>query len=108
MKKVDIIEIFLAQRGKCFYCGRPMSWMPGSYSTSYTKDHFEAKSKGHSLNGNMVLAHEPCNSKKSNRDPIKRERQRFKYLYRRVADRMAEIRKMKKGNKKHKKDFGRW
>lgn len=62
MRKTEMIEIFLAQKGSCFYCHRPMSWNPDSLSTSYTKDHFRAKSKGNGLNRNTVLAHEKCNS----------------------------------------------
>ena len=110
MRKIDIIEIWTCQSGNCFYCHRPMSWAPGSYTTSYTKDHFHAKSRGNGLNRNTVLAHEKCNYDKEDREPNKQEKAQFKKLYKAIDERLKKLKTMKESNRGRKKDnnLGRW
>lgn len=107
MNKIELMEIFLAQRGLCFYCLRPMSLSRNNGAVSYTKDHFIPKIKGGKTNGNIVLAHKVCNNRKGRRYPTVDERVRFSELYRRIAERREEIenirgeygRKRTEGNK---------
>ena len=111
MKKADLIEIWTCQHGNCFYCHRPMSWAPGNYATSYTKDHFKAKSKGNGLNGNTVLAHEKCNKDKSDRDPNKQERAQFKRLYKKIDERAAQIQNIRNADESRRtqiNNFNKW
>ena len=99
MKKINLIEIFLAQRGLCFYCFEPLEWSTGNYKISYTKDHFYPKSKGFKQRENIVLAHEYCNGQKGNRKPTEDERVRFEELYRKIKERRKELKKMNKRRK---------
>ena len=112
MKKTEIIDIWTCQGGNCFYCHRPMSWLPGSYATSYTRDHFKAKSKGNGLNGNTVLAHSKCNMDKSDRDPNKYEKAQFKKLYKKIENRQSKIDNMKSKQQPKQthedRNFGKW
>ena len=91
MKKVASMELFLAQRGRCFYCFRPMTTTRGGHIVGYTMDHFYPKCKGHKLTGNTVLAHARCNEEKGARNPTDSELARFNVLKRRVKERRHEI-----------------
>jgi len=73
-----------------------MTWAPGNFATSATKDHFYAKVKGNGLNRNTVLAHEKCNRDKKDRDPNKQEKEQFKKLYKLIDDRAAKMKAMVK------------
>lgn len=85
-----IIDLFLGQSGKCFYCFRPMSFNPGATS-SMTRDHFFPKKNGNKKNGNLVLAHAHCNETKGHRDPDESELVRFNALYKKINLRKSEI-----------------
>jgi hypothetical protein len=82
---LDERALYLRQNGKCFYCLLPMEPAPHSkhhYANGWTRDHFYAKHYGNiELAGNMVLAHNKCNSEKSNDVPTIKEMHRFKILY---------------------------
>lgn len=111
---IEVIDIFICQDALCFYCHQPMTYDKNSYATSYTRDHFYAKVKGNTLNGNTVLAHKKCNMDKKDRDPNKQEKAQFKMLYKKIKIRQAKIKKMKEKNlvrikaKKIDNTFGRW
>lgn len=91
MKKIENMELFLAQRGKCFYCGELMSIRRGEPFVGWTADHFFPKCNNNSLNGNIVLAHENCNQKKASRLPTNTEKRRKDALYKRIARRLHLI-----------------
>lgn len=95
MKKISYLEIFLAQGGNCFYCGKPMKIYCSQTMNDigYTKDHFYPKRKGNSLNGNVVLAHSTCNHQKGDSLPTRKERERFKTLYRKINKRKRALNK---------------
>lgn len=87
--------LYLAQNGLCFYCGKPMSPIKaqprkGGRISGWTKDHLVpksyVKSRKISLKFNTVLSHERCNQQKGARFPTKREVQKFKVVYRTLAD----------------------
>jgi len=117
VKKTDLIEIWTCQGGNCFYCHRPMSWTPGSYATSFTKDHFYPKVNGNGLNGNTVLCHEKCNQDKKARMPNRIEKEQFKKLYQKINNRREKLQKMKEeinhrarinNRKKAQVNLGKW
>ena len=99
MKSIPLIELFLAQKGKCFYCFGEMSFVRGACASCYTRDHFYPKKNGNRINGNCVLSCASCNERKGHREPNKAEKARFKALYRRAKERMGRILKIKKGEK---------
>lgn len=74
------IELLIAQRGNCFYCGFPMPLHTHKQDLGITKDHFIPKSKGGGKDRNLVLCHFACNQAKNNKDPTKREVQEFNRL----------------------------
>lgn len=90
MNKIEILEIFLAQNGKCFYCGLAMAITKNS-PASFTKDHVKPRCKGNKLNGNTVLCHSLCNGLKGQREPTTEEKARFKALYSKINKRKKEI-----------------
>ncbi len=118
MKQIEVLEVFLAQKGKCFYCFKPMSLDKGNKYPAFTRDHFHPKYKKKSLKGNMVLAHKICNSLKGKRNPTKEEERRFALLTKKVTDRRAELLNMQNKGKLTRKskvkyvdsgeDFGKW
>ena len=89
--KITLQEIFLAQKGNCFYCFKPMLNKGGNHRASYTKDHFYPKIRGNGLNNNLVLAHGKCNELKGHRNPTKPEQIRFKELYRKINSRKEKV-----------------
>lgn len=79
--------LYIAQQGKCFYCGKFLSKFADCTvedHRGWTKDHVYPKSKPlpHHMNGqnNKVLACMPCNSKKGSRRPRKPEIARLKFI----------------------------
>lgn len=72
--------IFLAQKGKCFYCGKylsPWAWAADN-PRGWTKDHFVPKSKGGAKgNNNVVIACHPCNRKKGANLPTQKQQRKF-------------------------------
>lgn len=92
MKKITRIELYLAQRGNCFYCFRPMIYMRGQGVTNYTVDHFLPKCKGNKINNNMVLSCPRCNLKKGHRAPTEAERIRKDILYGKIKERRELLR----------------
>ena len=78
-------DIFLAQGGKCFYCGKFMKAFPGPSHGGYTVDHFYPKSKiknsDISVRENKVLSCQPCNTKKGSKLPTRVQRQKHRRLY---------------------------
>jgi 5-methylcytosine-specific restriction endonuclease McrA len=81
-------DLFLAQGGKCFYCGRFMkafAW--NKYNPQgWTRDHFWPKSKPDGIvvaqEENAVLACSKCNSTKSNVMPTVKQVHKYNRLYR--------------------------
>lgn len=68
------------QNGNCFYCNQPMPY------SDMTRDHFLPQSAGYKYcKGNMVLAHEECNSVKSSHTPTYIECIEFILLWRCAA-----------------------
>lgn len=73
-----IARLFLAQRGECFHCGKPMLWKNAHLRTNgfyhyktgssnnrgWTREHIQPVSKGGKNYQNIVLAHGLCNSKR--------------------------------------------
>jgi len=95
MNKVEIMELFIAQKGLCFYCLRPMGLSGNNGPTSFTKDHFIPKTKGGKTHGNIVLAHKLCNNLKGRRHPTTDEQVRFSELYRKIDERRKELKKVR-------------
>lgn len=100
MKKSQIhnrlLELFLAQQGKCFYCNKPMdSQSYPSNKNGFTKDHFMPKSKGNSLNRNKVLAHFKCNQEKKNKSPTMAQLKKFDFILNQIEKRKKLLGKMK-------------
>jgi hypothetical protein len=65
-----IVRLFLAQRGMCFHCFRPMLWTirrPAGRMNhnSWTKEHIVPFSRGGRNERNIVLAHLRCNQERS-------------------------------------------
>ena len=92
MKKIELLELYTAQKKRCFYCFGPMRFVRGQGPVDYTVDHFLAKCKGNKSNGNIVLAHAKCNLEKGHRDPTQAECIRKDNLYRIVKDFRQELR----------------
>jgi 5-methylcytosine-specific restriction endonuclease McrA len=95
-RNFDYLELFIMQKGLCFYCKKPMSHIKQEKNITWTKDHFKPKKNGNKLNGNVVLAHAECNRKKSDREPTKKEKQKFKYLYKMLRKRRKELKELKR------------
>lgn len=93
MKKVEIMELYLLQKGACFYCGTPLSLSQGCHATSITRDHFYAEKR--SINGNLVLSCGNCNVKKGHREPTKEEEYRFVVLYLELKARRKKVQKIR-------------
>jgi 5-methylcytosine-specific restriction endonuclease McrA len=94
--KINMEDLWLAQKGNCFYCFRPMSKTKSNLCpTAYTEDHFKPKVKGFKKNGNIVFAHSLCNLKKGHRDPTKAELIRFKELNQKIKERYLELKKVR-------------
>lgn len=68
--KAGMARLFIAQKGLCFHCDKPMLMHParkkksGSYNEGWTREHVFPKSRGGKNAGNIVLAHLTCNSKR--------------------------------------------
>ena len=84
MSKRKDRELYEAQDERCFYCGKKLLFVRGWGEGEYTQDHFFAKCDGNGRSGNIVLACYPCNSKKDNRTPTKRECEKKVKLYKRI------------------------
>ena len=90
-------KLFLAQRGRCFYCPSPLLKRPeasGEIVASrrlttrpYTVDHVVPQYRNGGGLRNRVLACGPCNHKKGNRMPTGDELDRCNDLYR-IMDRI--------------------
>jgi len=96
MNKIEIMELFLAQKGLCFYCLRPMGVSTNDKRTGFTKDHFIPQVYGGKTNGNIVLAHKLCNNVKGHRFPSGSEAVRFRELYKKITQRKKDLKKVKK------------
>ena len=95
MRKIENMELFVIQKGKCFYCGRPMSLTRGEVVVGWTADHFFPKSAGNSLNGNIVLCHGICNVDKGEREPTAAEIIRKEELYKKAERRKLTLQEMR-------------
>lgn len=85
--------LFVAQQGKCFYCGRFLSvWRVDSGNPmGWTHDHFFPKSSykdnkqlmamGGHINKNAVLSCQPCNSHKKAKMPTEQQKKKHQRLY---------------------------
>lgn len=90
MTPVSKRDLFLAQGGKCFYCGRFMSAFPWQARVNvggYTHDHFYPKSKPIPIPKieNKVLACHKCNTTKANTPPTQKQIRTHTRLYRLVS-----------------------
>lgn len=100
-EQFDLRLTYLAQEGRCFYCGTPLP--PSAHRPKgvisedgkrtkhdrkgWTKDHFRPAADGHhGTADNVVLACQPCNVSKDRRYPSNEERHRFAELQLRVKD----------------------
>jgi 5-methylcytosine-specific restriction endonuclease McrA len=61
------IRLWLAQSGRCAYCGTQLAFPPGQLKV--TVDHVYPKSRGFNRDGNQLLSHQRCNNKKKARSP---------------------------------------
>lgn len=83
-------DLFLAQGGKCFYCGKYMTAFPnqqtGVNPRGYTRDHFYPKSGEQVIphSENIVLSCAPCNRGKANTLPTRVQINKHARLYRLV------------------------
>lgn len=68
-------QLFVAQRRKCFYCGRFMA------VKKVTRDHLRPRCEGNQLPLNQVLSCRRCNCKKGRRHPTERELAKARVLY---------------------------
>lgn len=59
----DVYSLFTRQRGRCWYCRRPMS-LGGADSSAATRDHVIPRSRGGKTAGNVVAACYACNQRK--------------------------------------------
>ena len=72
---MGLTRLFLAQRGLCFHCRKPMIYAPsdrkkGLSGRRYNRDHLVPVSKGGGNHGrNIVLTHASCNRDRGNADP---------------------------------------
>lgn len=84
-------DLFLAQGGKCFYCGRFMSAFPyeqnGRNPRGFTIDHFYPKSKPLPIQKeeNRVLACIRCNNEKADTEPSVKQVHKHTRLYKLVG-----------------------
>lgn len=79
-------ELYLAQRGRCFYCEKIMAPLKtNNNSQGWTRDHFVplklTRKWRVELKFNFVLAHPKCNKNKGSRFPTQQEVLKFKKLY---------------------------
>lgn len=81
-------DLFLAQGGKCFFCGRYMKAFPWDVTNpnGYTRDHFYPKSRKVLIpqRENAVLSCQECNTKKGDKQPTLAQERKFIYLHRLV------------------------
>jgi 5-methylcytosine-specific restriction endonuclease McrA len=68
-------QLIVAQKRKCFYCGK---YMPAS---GFTRDHLRPRCEGNALPLNQVLCCGRCNRKKGRRAPTERELQKARVIY---------------------------
>jgi len=100
MKKVTLMELYLMQKGRCFYCYKPMSYEKGDLRVSFTKDHFYPKASGIVKNRNIVLCHAQCNQEKGHRAPTESEEIRFAELYHKLDRWRKELKYVRKRKSK--------
>lgn len=72
-------KLFEANDCKCYICGKT------GLSEKMTSDHVFPDSRGYTLIGNLMPAHQKCNSKKGNRQPTEEEIQSAQMLYQKVG-----------------------
>lgn len=81
-----VSDLYAAQRGCCFYCRRRLereAYRPkGRARGGWTRDHVLPQCLGGVNFRNVVLACEPCNTRKGRRMPTEDERVRLAELYR--------------------------
>lgn len=70
VRVIDLRALYVAQAGRCFFCGLPMDPRPyrKRKPNGWTRDHFEPGN-----DETIVLAHLPCNMAKADRQPSWRE-----------------------------------
>lgn len=84
-------ELWAAQGGKCFYCGKDM-FTDIPHSTRYAKnrlasvDHFYPRVDGHQRGYNVVLAHAYCNVKKGRVPPTMKQVGEFIALHAKLGN----------------------
>ena len=76
----EMIELLLAQGGRCFYCGFPMPTHTRNQELMISRDHFIPKCKGGTDKDNIVLCHIACNQEKGDTDPTPTQVRTFKAL----------------------------
>lgn len=82
------LELFLAQKGKCFFCDKELDSICHPKSKrGYTVDHLYPKSKGGSLLRNKVFSCIDCNKNKGNRTPTKEETKKYNKIVERIKRR---------------------
>lgn len=94
MENVPNMELFLMQKGRCFYCGAPMMATRakgGNGHRGWTIDHFLPKSRGNGKASNKVMSCQKCNRDKGDRLPNAYERKKFNRLYKKIYCRRADI-----------------
>lgn len=82
---VSTTALFVAQGGRCFYCGEEFScgpYRPNKRPKGYTVDHFFPLSRGYKITDGKVLSCHPCNQAKDDRLPTAEEVRRFEVAFR--------------------------
>ena len=84
LNDAPLVQIAMAQGGRCFYCDQPFSKRRG-----ITRDHLFPRSFGCDLAGNKVAAHAKCNVEKGCRLPTPAEVEKAAAIYEMLGLRLA-------------------
>lgn len=63
------LALWFAQRRRCFLCGGVILDLDAPHPRSASEDHVRPRVKGHTKQGNILLACSVCNQRKGQRDP---------------------------------------
>lgn len=82
---MSTVFLWMAQEGKCFYCGNDMEPTNGCAKTgnlpnAATRDHLFPRSRYPHKHNVTVWCHQKCNSKKGDREPTLAEFCRYQWL----------------------------
>ncbi len=104
MTAIDHMDLFIAQKGRCFYCEMPMAQerYGSGKKKGYTVDHFIPKilKMGKHLKYNHVLAHRSCNGRKGHELPTDNQISKFHMLILDAIKRKVELKNVPKGGPK--------